>query len=561
MKKSMSQSMLNYILSGISIVSLLFLGFSLLSYGRVNTRLNAASEERFNLTYNANRFMNGSAYLTNEVRAFAATADEEHYDNYWNEVNNLKNRDLGVEAMQEIGITKEEQAMIDDMYAVSNELVPLEEQAMENVQAGKQEAASEYVYGEEYQTAIEKISALKEKFLNDLDARTLSQVEELQKDANAIRIRMILALALVVLISFIIMITNRVQIIRPVMMVKDQMVEISQGNLSAEFSLEPNTSEIGMLVASIHETKRELKKYIDDIERKLAQMADGNMDLAIDTDYRGEFLPIQNAMNQILDSLNQALSKIDQSSEFVAVESKRMASGAQTLSTGTVAQASAVEELSAGIQDISQQVENTSNDAKTGKDASMDAMKHLQICDSKMKSLTETIGEITKSSRQIGGIIKTIEDISFQTNILALNASVEAARAGEAGKGFAVVAGEVQSLANKSAASAKDITELIENSIKQIADGKNLSEDTTNALTGLVASAQVATEMIEKIADSAVQQNTAIKQIKLGMEQISGVVQTNAATAQETASSAEELYNHAEEMKLAMQQFKLRGDR
>ena len=561
MKKSMSQSMLNYILSGISIVSLLFLGFSLLSYGRVNTRLNAASEERFNLTYNANRFMNGSAYLTNEVRAFAATADEEHYDNYWNEVNNLKNRDLGVEAMQEIGITKEEQAMIDDMYAVSNELVPLEEQAMENVQAGKQEAASEYVYGEEYQTALEKISALKEKFLNDLDARTLSQVEELQKDANAIRIRMILALALVVLISFIIMITNRVQIIRPVMMVKDQMVEISQGNLSAEFSLEPNTSEIGMLVASIHETKRELKKYIDDIERKLAQMADGNMDLAIDTDYRGEFLPIQNAMNQILDSLNQALSKIDQSSEFVAVESKRMASGAQTLSTGTVAQASAVEELSAGIQDISQQVENTSNDAKTGKDASMDAMKQLQICDSKMKSLTETIGEITKSSRQIGGIIKTIEDISFQTNILALNASVEAARAGEAGKGFAVVAGEVQSLANKSAASAKDITELIENSIKQIADGKNLSEDTTNALTGLVASAQVATEMIEKIADSAVQQNTAIKQIKLGMEQISGVVQTNAATAQETASSAEELYNHAEEMKLAMQQFKLRGDR
>ena len=191
----------------------------------------------------------------------------------------------------------------------------------------------------------------------------------------------------------------------------------------------------------------------------------------------------------------------------------------------------------------------------------MDAMKQLQICDSKMKSLTETIGEITKSSRQIGGIIKTIEDISFQTNILALNASVEAARAGEAGKGFAVVAGEVQSLANKSAASAKDITELIENSIKQIADGKNLSEDTTNALTGLVASAQVATEMIEKIADSAVQQNTAIKQIKLGMEQISGVVQTNAATAQETASSAEELYNHAEEMKLAMQQFKLRGDR
>lgn len=126
MKKSISQSLLTAILNGISILSLFYLAFALFSYRNVNTQLNKAYEERFDLTYNANRFMNGSAYLTNEVRAFAATGLQEHYDNYWNEINNLKNREQGVAAMQEIGITAEEQKMIDEMAALSNSLVPLE---------------------------------------------------------------------------------------------------------------------------------------------------------------------------------------------------------------------------------------------------------------------------------------------------------------------------------------------------------------------------------------------------------------------------------------------------
>ena len=135
MKKAMKQSTLTLILNGISILALLYLMYSLISYSNVSKQLNVANEERFELTYQANRFMNGSAYLTNEVRAFAATGMQEHYDNYWNEVNVLKNRDEGVAALQEIGITDEEQGMIDDMYALSNQLVPLEDEAMKEVQA------------------------------------------------------------------------------------------------------------------------------------------------------------------------------------------------------------------------------------------------------------------------------------------------------------------------------------------------------------------------------------------------------------------------------------------
>ena len=306
MKKSINQSTLSFILNGISILALLFLVFSLLSYSSISGKLDLANENRFALTYNANRFMNGSAYLTNEVRAFASTGQQEHYDNYWNEVNVLQNRDRGVAAMQEIGITSEEQKMIDDMSELSNTLVPLEDEAMKNVQAGNMQAALDYVYGEEYSASIAQINALKEQFLEALDERTKTQVETLGRESDFIRATMIAALIIVAVIQLLIMVITKRRVLRPVIAVRDQMSEISQGNLSAEFLLKSNTSEIGMLVESIHETKRELKKYIHDIDSKLSEMAQGNMDLVIGDDYRGEFLPIQDAMRQILDSLNNS---------------------------------------------------------------------------------------------------------------------------------------------------------------------------------------------------------------------------------------------------------------
>ncbi len=352
-------------------------------------------------------------------------------------------------------------------------------------------------------------------------------------------------------------VTNR-RVLRPVIAVRDQMGEISKGNLSANFALKSNTSEIGMLVESIHETKRELKKYIQDIDDKLAKMAEGTMDLTIGDDYRGEFLPIQNAMRQILDSLNQALSQISITADQVSDESRQMASDAEVLSSGTVRQASAVEELSASIQDIYGQVDRTSKDADTASQHSAEAAKQLQICCQKMEALTNAMNDISEASHQIGGIIKTIEDISFQTNILALNASVEAARAGEAGKGFAIVAGEVQNLANKSSVSAQDIAELIENSMKLVEYGSSLTEETTESISAVVSSAQESSTMIERIAESAISQSHSLQQITQGMEQISEVVQTNASTAQESAKLARDLQNQAEGLKVSVHRFRLR---
>jgi methyl-accepting chemotaxis protein len=558
MKKAMKQSKLIAIMNGVSISALILMALLLLVYANVDKELSKNNEDRFNLTYNANRFMNGSAYLTNEVRAYAATGEQEHYDNYWNEINTLKNRDQGVAAMQEIGITPEEQGMIDEMSALSNKLVPLEEDAMNNVQENRLQKALDYVYGSEYSSSIAQINSIKEQFLSALDTRTMEEIQTLNLRLMIVRILIYLAMALVAVMQIIVMLVTRRNILHPIIAVRDQMGEISLGNLSAEFPLEADTSEIGMLVASIHETKKELKNYIHDIDSKLAQMAQGKMNLTIDTDYRGEFLPIQNALRQILDSLNLALSRINHTASQVSDESEQMASDAQILSAGAAEQASAIQELSANIQSLSGQVTSTSQDADKARQASMDSAAQLTACSKKMEQLTSAMGDISEASQKINGIIKTIEDISFQTNILAINASVEAARAGTYGRGFAVVADEVQSLANKSSVAAKDITKLIENSLELVQHGTTLSGDTTEALAIGVAGSKSTADLIQKIADSAQQQALSLEQLTGGVEQISDVVQTNTATAEKSAASASELHKQAEELKQSVQKFKLR---
>lgn len=558
MKRSINQSTLALLLNGISILALVFLIYSLFSYSSIHGQLNTENEERIALTYQANRFMNGSAYLTNEVRAFAATGRQKHYDNYWKEVNELKNRDKGIAAMQKIGITQGEQEMIDQMSAISNRLVPLEDEAMKHVMAGNRKEAIDYVYGDDYSGSIEQINVIKEQFLKALEKRTTNQVADLKEKADFIKIEMMAALFMVGIMQAVVMGVTKRRILRPVIAVRDQMGEISQGNLSAEFALQPNTSEIGMLVNSIHETKHELKKYIHDIDEKLAKMAQGTMDVDIGTDYRGEFLPIQNAMRQILDAFNHALWNINRAAERISEEAKRMASGAQVLSSGTVMQASAVQELSANIQDISAQVERTSADADHARACAQEAGRQLQLCDGKMASLADAMEDILNASDKIGGIVKTIEEICMQTNILALNAAVEAARAGEAGKGFAVVADQVQELANKSSESAQDIAELVGGSMKLVKYGVTLTAETTSALSAVVAGSKNSEEIVSHIADSAQHQAQTLKQLTQGMEQISGVVQTNAETAKESAESARELSGQAEELKVSVHKFKLR---
>ena len=370
MCKKMKQSTLILLLNGVTILALFFMVFCLVCYSRITTKLNTANKYRYELTYNANRFMNGSSYLTNEVRAYAATGNQEHYDNYWNEINHLKNRDIGVEKMKEIGITAIEQSMIDEMSNLSNTLVPLEENAMKNVMAGNEAAAIDYVYGKEYESSVAKINQIKSDFLATLDDRTLNEVNRLTGVSYIIFCCFVAVVFMIVVLQIITFRLLKSRLLKPVVEIKDQMYEIASGNLSHPFNLEPDTSEIGMLVNSIHSTRTELKKYIEDIANKLSLIAEGDMNQTIDIQYLGEFLPIQKSLIRILDSLNDSLQKIHRTANEVSLGSDNVAASSSIVSQGASEQAAAVEELSANAEEISSHLDRIVNKAESAKSCS-----------------------------------------------------------------------------------------------------------------------------------------------------------------------------------------------
>ena len=559
MKKAIKQSTLMNVINGVSILLLvgvvIFFVLTTITSGAIHQlHLN-----RYDLTLNANRFMNGSAYLTDEVRAFAATGNEVHYNNYWNEINNLKNRDIGLANMKEIGITAEELAIIEEMSTISNTLVPLEDQSMKEAKAGHNDAALDYVYGQDYETEITKIAALKDEFMRRTQERTLAEVEKYQTYNVFFQIASLAFVAAVILLQVVTIVVVRRRLIRPIVAVQQEMQEIAQGNLSSDFALQPDSSEIGRLIGAMIATKAELKKYISDISGCLGQMAEGNMDLSVDIDYIGDFAPIKEALTTILASLNNTLSQIATAAEQVSVGADQVSDGAQALSQGATHQASAIQELSATIGEISDQVKKNAGNAENARAGTDTAGSHVQDSNRRMQDMIAAMNDINAKSAEIGKIIKTIDDIAFQTNILALNAAVEAARAGAAGKGFAVVADEVRNLAGKSAEAAKNTTQLIEEAITAVQKGTHMAQDTAGALGQVVEAAQEVTAQVNEIAKATQEQASSITQVTVGVDQISSVVQTNSATSEQSAAASQELSGQASMLKALVGKFHLRG--
>lgn len=559
MKKVMKQSTMVLLTNAFSMVLLLLIGILFAVSISMNKQIQNADTNRFDLTYNANRFMNGSSYLTNEVRAYAATGERTHYDNYYNEINSLKNRDAGVAAMKDIGITSEEESMINEMSDLSNTLVPLEEDAMKSVEAGDLESASEYVFGKAYSEQISKINTIKTSFLEVLDKRSSLEVDMLIKKGNFIQIATLIFVFFVILAQILSYLLIKRRVIRPIISVQDEMIEIAGGNLSSKFNMEPDTSEIGMLIQALVNTKAELQKYIGDISEKLQNMSAGYMNQEVTLDYIGDFAPIRTSMETILSSLNFTLKEINEASDQVSSASEQVSSGAQALAQGATEQASSVEELASMINDISSYSHETASNAKAASELANNTEGEIDNCNRKMQEMNRAMVEISQTSSEIGKIVKAIEDIAFQTNILALNAAVEAARAGAAGKGFAVVADEVRNLASKSAEAAKNTTLLVESSVRSVENGAILADDTAQALEQVVSSTQQVVGIIEKIAKNASGQAEAINQITTGVDQISGVVQTNSATAEQSAAASQQMSGQSVALREMVGKFKLKN--
>ena len=308
---------------------------------------------------------------------------------------------------------------------------------------------------------------------------------------------------------------------------------------------------------------------LGDLMDAFAKMADGikdqvrvadviaKGDYTIDVKLRSDRDVLGKALQKLVRDENRTLNNIREAGSQITVGSEQVANASQALAQGSTEQASALEQVTASMDEVTQRTKDNATEASQASNLVHNIKDMAAEGNEQMKSMIQAMDSINESSETISKIIKTIDDISFQTNILALNAAVEAARAGVHGKGFAVVAEEVRNLAAKSASAAGETAEMIEDSIRKVATGTKIAEETAKSLDAIVKSIDEIVVLISSITASSNDQATAISQIDQAISQVSTVVQTNAATSEQCAAASEELSNQAVTLRELISQYKL----
>lgn len=455
--------------------------------------------------------------------------------------------------------TRQDPEMLENTENLLKEITPIREKIADlALNVSDEEAVN--VLENEYAAKSDEVVKMILSITDAQNQRAEEQASTALKTKNRSMATVLIMSILSIIFATIIGIIITRSIVKPISEVETVAKEMADGNLKSTILYE-SKDEVGLLAESMRSSMGTLKTYINDISRVTSEMANGNFDIVPSQPYVGDFKVIQDSLEKLIFQMSSTLSQISTASDQVSIGAEQVSSSAQALAQGATEQASASEELASAINEITSKVnQNAQNSIKANEMANKSTIA-ITNSNEQMQTLVSAMNDINNKSGEISKIIKTIEDIAFQTNILALNAAVEAARAGESGKGFAVVADEVRNLAIKSSDAAKNTTSLIESSITSVNSGVKLADQTAEELIVVVNISKDTAELIAEIAKATNEQAISLSQVSTGVEQISAVVQTNSATSEESAAASEELSGQANFMRDLISGFKIMDEK
>ena len=538
-----------YVVVGTAVIFLLAFIY-LTSYSR------KTAAEQLETTMFLNQYRTGSKNLTTAVQSYAVTGDEQYYQNYMDELNVVKNRDIAWAGLQENDIKAEEWAMLEEIAGMSNGLVPLEEEAMKQTAAGNNTKAMEAVFGAEYEETATQISAKTDIAINTIQTRLADYVRILNIIVVVCEIVFSISMVVILYMIFTTITFSRKRLLEPVISVSAALSELAQGNLGVDLGdMKAENSEVGRMVGALMYMKENFSKMINEISANLSSMGQGNYRVEVKENYVGDFAQIKTAMEDIIEETKGMLNTIRNISQEIDGGSEQLAKAAMDLADGSTVQATKMQEVADMVNQMATSMEEKAAEAQETVKISSAAGAALLDGNAKMQELKVAIGDIEKCSNEIRTIIGTIEDIANQTNLLSLNAAIEAARAGEAGRGFAVVAEQVKNLAEESAKAAGETRKLIDTTVEAVQKGIEYADITADSMVEVMTGAKQATDMMEKMAGELREEAANMLKIDDNVARVAEIVDNNSATSEETAAVSEEQTAQVATMVQMMEQF------
>ncbi len=547
---------------------------------------NKTHETRYLSYIVADEFRQTSMDLTRLCRTYVSTGEQRYWDAYFDIVNwrsgkqprpSYVNKDLyrgkvkkQSDIMKELGFTKTEFALLQEASNNSNALIATETQAMETVKQGKivdgplqansgespQQFALRIVFDDRYHGEVKKIMTPVNQFFETIDRRTEKSV-----DMSGSNSSFWLTTSFVFQVAIFILFAGFLLSIRFVLIQLGNepavIAEIATKIASGQFDIEKSDKNASGIFAELLKMANSLKGAIISIQGTMNSISQGDFTIQIsDEGMVGELAQIKDSVNNSIEMLSSTINQVITASEQVSEGSGQLSSSSQALASGTTEQAASLEEVSSSMSEVGSKAKTNSENANQASHLSNQTLEVVDRGNKQMEEMLSSMDKINSSSSEISKIIKVIDEIAFQTNLLALNAAVEAARAGKYGKGFAVVAEEVRNLAARSAEAAKNTTELIENSAKEVELGVSNSGKTAEILNEIIESITKVNDLAGEIAAASEEQDASTDEMSKALVQINDIVQQNSSISEEAASASEELNGQSSQLQELMSRFK-----